>query len=84
MERLRQQQMKITLIQHQAILVILVEEIFTYQLITCLHTKCIHQENYMTFELHLLPPPRRLCFRLGLFVCAFVNNITQKLMDGFF
>ena len=36
----------------------------------------------------LLPPPRRLYFRLGLFVLSlfvrlFVNKITQKLMDGF-
>ena len=34
---------------------------------------------------YLLPPSTRLCFRLGLsvrlFVCLFVNKITQKLMD---
>ena len=34
-----------------------------------------------------LPPPRRLCFCLGLFVglwfCLFVNKITQKLIDRF-
>ena len=31
----------------------------------------------------LLLPPGTLCFRLGLFVCAFVNRITQKLIDRF-
>ena len=30
----------------------------------------------------LLPPLRRLCFHLCLFVCLLVNRITQKLLDG--
>jgi len=44
-----------------------------------------HQRQWCHCRTHssqspkLLPPPRRLCFHLCLFVCLAVNSITEKL-----
>ena len=60
----------------------------------CINTVCRNSIHHFKigitcyrYSVLFLPPPRRLCFRLGLFVglrvCLFVNKITLKLMDRF-